>query len=88
MGRAYKCDSCGKLFESYLEEDKIKQIIITEITTGLKGSGKITFDVCKECFTKIEKILNQNAKKVQSDKKPDCFVTYDENIHVKIVDVN
>lgn len=78
MGRAYKCDCCEKLFESYLEEDKIKQVIVTETTTGLKSSSKITFDVCKECFTKIEKILNQNAKKVQSDNKPDCFGTYDE----------
>ena len=81
MGRAYKCDCCGKLFESYLEEDKIKQIIVTETTTGLKSSGKITFDICEECFKKVEKILNQNAKikeKIQSDEKPDCFGTYDE----------
>lgn len=81
MGKAYKCDCCGKLFESYLEEDKIKQIIVTETTTGLKSSGKITFDICEECFKKVEKILNQNAKikeKAQSENKPDCFGTYDE----------
>lgn len=79
MSRAYKCDCCGKLFESYLEEGKIKQVIVTENISKLNSKDeKISYDVCKECFMKIKKILNQNAKKVQSDKKPDCFGTYDE----------
>ena len=78
MSRAYKCDGCGNLFEAYIEGEKIKQITVCENTTRLKSETKTTYDVCKECLTKIEKILNQNAKKVQSDKKPDCFGTYDE----------
>lgn len=82
MSRAYKCDCCGKLFESYLEENKIKQITVTENSSKLNNmNDKISYDVCKECFTKIEKILNQNSKikeKIQSDEKPDCFGTYDE----------
>lgn len=79
MSRAYKCDCCGKLFEAYLGEDKIKQITVTENISKLNNRDeRISYDVCKECFTKIEKILNQNAKKVQSDRKPDCFGTYDE----------
>ena len=82
MSRAYKCDCCGKLFESYLEEGKIKQVIVVENISEL-NSKKTNYDVCKECFTKIEKILNQNAKKVQSDKKPDCFGTYDEKYPCK-----
>ena len=60
MSRAYKCDCCGKLFESYLEEGKIKQIIVVENISKLNSKDeKISYDVCKECFTKIEKILNQ-----------------------------
>ena len=81
MSRAYKCDCCGKLFESYLEGENIKQVTVSETTNRLKGSEKVTFDVCKECFKKIEKILNQNAKikeKAQSENKPDCFGNYDE----------
>lgn len=83
MSRAYKCDCCGKLFEAYLEGENIKQVTVAETTNRLKEREKVTFDVCKECFTKIEKILNQNAKKVQSDKKPDCFGTYDEKYPCK-----
>ena len=83
MSRAYKCDCCGKLFESYLEGENIKQVTVSETTNRLKGSEKVTFDVCKECFKKIEKILNQNAKKVQFDNKPDCFGTYDEKYPCK-----
>ena len=68
MSRAYKCDCCGKLFESYLEENKIKQITVTENSSKLNNmSNKISYDVCKECFKKIEKILNQNTKKVHSE---------------------
>ena len=64
MSKAYKCDCCGKLFESYLEEGNIKQVLVIETTNNLKGKGKVVFDVCKECFTEIEKILNKNAKKI------------------------
>ena len=87
MSRAYKCDCCGKLFESYLEEEKIKQVIVTENISKLNNKDeKISYDVCKECLTKIEKILNQNAKieeKAQSDNKPDCFGTYNEDYPCK-----
>ena len=86
MARAYKCDCCGNLFEAYIEEDKIKQVTVCENTTRLKSETKITYDVCKECFKKIEKILNQNAKikeKAQSESKPDCFGTYDEDYPCK-----
>ena len=67
MARAYKCDCCGNLFEAYIEEDKIKQITVCENATKLKNETKTTYDVCKECLKKIEKILNQNTKKVQSE---------------------
>ena len=63
MSRAYKCDRCGKLYESYAAENKYDGLKATKIRCRWNtkdGNYYDTdfFDLCQKCMKEILDIMN------------------------------
>lgn len=77
MSRAYKCDRCGKLYESYAAENKYDGLKATKITFRCNtkdGNYYDTdfFDLCQKCMKEILDIMNldeEGEKKVKMTKE-------------------
>ena len=63
MSRAYKCDRCGVLYESYAAENKYDGLKATKIAFRCNANdGKyydtIFFDLCQKCMKEILDSMN------------------------------
>lgn len=63
MSRAYKCDKCGALYESYDAENRYDVLKATKIAFRCnKKDGKYYdkdfFDLCQKCMKEILDIMN------------------------------
>ena len=67
--RAYKCDCCGSLYESYnvivLDERPKEHVTFPATTLTLCKSNSIpikSYDLCPNCMRKILTILEENKE--------------------------
>ena len=67
--RAYKCDCCGSLYESYAEIviDKCPKKQVTSSATSLilRNSDSLcvgSYDLCPNCMRKILTMLGENKE--------------------------
>lgn len=63
MSRAYKCDKCGALYESYEAENRYDVLKATKIafrcnTKDGKYYDTDFFDLCQKCMKEILDIMN------------------------------
>lgn len=63
MSRAYKCDRCGELYESYEGESRCDGLKPTKVmfrctTKDGKYYDTQFFDLCQKCMKEILEIMN------------------------------
>lgn len=63
MAEAYKCDRCGKLYESEVEKSARKFSIMKNIRYGYTS-----LDICDDCYKEFVKFMD-DGKKDELDKQ-------------------